>query len=857
MASTYTDGLAVEIIGSGDKAGSWGDVTNNNLKALEQGVRGFSTIALTGTSTTVNLPDGETASETSGDARIRSSVVRFTGASGDHTVTLQVGGTSTGVKTSFIAINALDSTHSLIIDVGGTDATIPNGYAAHVHVNGTTVTNSFANLAVDKIALKNTEIISNETDNEILIGADKVILGDGTGDVTLESNGNNNLIVQTGHTNTGTMTIVDGSNGDISITPHGTGKVVMDKVNIGGGEIDGTPIGANSANTGAFTTLAGTTSVTTPLVTNNAAMSITTTASNGDISITPHSSGKVVMDKVNIGGGEIDATPIGANSANTGAFTTLSATGTSTLAAINASGNIATTGSASITSAAGLALSGAITGATTIGASGEITAGSVDTPDLHNAGTLDISTTGTNPLTIIANSALATIRGGTTALEGNTVTVASNGNAAVNGVLSLGRQGTSTAASYSGQIVAPLRTSESVAVSTTKMLFFGDNGREDAQQIVFNVDDTNSTGSGVNPASQYRFTVGDTGSDNNRFFINNTGIRVYGTGGSGFSDGGYLNFMGNAANTGANGVGLRSNGTTGMEIAVSPGVWGTPAIVSGGDLSVSGSVITPTLTSTGALAINTASNGNLTVAPNGTGTISISSGLDSTSATGGIGLSTSNSRIVFATTSSTYSKGLITFKAKDYGTDGTDGSDSFQFVVNQHGVYLHDDGGQYLNFTSGSGPTGNGIRGDGSSAIEIKSKTGTGGSGTVDNWGRIYHSGMVNGDGAYFEVTQTDVSASSVTTHSTSFSAIPSIVTCYLKCTSDEQGYTTGDHILVSSTSVFDTGHTGLMVTFDGESSDDITVTVGDGGLYVLHKANGNEVALDESKWDLVIKAWK
>ena len=35
MASTYTDGLAVEIIGSGDKAGSWGDVTNNNLKAFQ------------------------------------------------------------------------------------------------------------------------------------------------------------------------------------------------------------------------------------------------------------------------------------------------------------------------------------------------------------------------------------------------------------------------------------------------------------------------------------------------------------------------------------------------------------------------------------------------------------------------------------------------------------------------------------------------------------------------------------------------------------------------------------------------------------------------------------------------------
>ena len=401
MASTYTDGLAIELIGSGDKAGSWGDITNNNLQALEQGIRGFSTIALTGTATTINLPDGGTVSETTGDARIRSSVVKFTGASGDHTVTLQVGSASgANVKTSFIAINALDSTHSLIIDVGGTDATVPNGYAAHIHIDGTTVKNSFANLAIDKLAFKNAEIISNETDNEILIGADKVILGDGTGDVTLESNGNNNLVVQTGNSNTGSMTIVDGSNGDISITPHGTGKVVMDKVNIGGGEIDGTPIGANSANTGDFTTLAGTTSVTTPLVTNSAAMSITTTGSNGNISLTPNGSGSVVMNSVDIGGGAIDATPIGASSASTGRFTTLVATTSidvgaiesDTITSTNGTLGLSTTGGNKITLTANSSsidlISSAISGVNTL--SGSETLVVSNSAFTNSAGTLHV-----------------------------------------------------------------------------------------------------------------------------------------------------------------------------------------------------------------------------------------------------------------------------------------------------------------------------------------------------------------------------------------------------------------------------------------------------------------------------------
>ena len=45
------------------------------------------------------------------------------------------------------------------------------------------------------------------------------------------------------------------TNGDITLSPNGTGEVNISKVDIDGGAIDGTAIGANSASTGAFTTL--------------------------------------------------------------------------------------------------------------------------------------------------------------------------------------------------------------------------------------------------------------------------------------------------------------------------------------------------------------------------------------------------------------------------------------------------------------------------------------------------------------------------------------------------------------------------------------------------------------------------
>ena len=53
----------------------------------------------------------------------------------------------------------------------------------------------------------------------------------------------------------GNKIISTDTNGDIELEPDGTGSVIITKVDVADGEIDGTPIGANSASTGAFTTL--------------------------------------------------------------------------------------------------------------------------------------------------------------------------------------------------------------------------------------------------------------------------------------------------------------------------------------------------------------------------------------------------------------------------------------------------------------------------------------------------------------------------------------------------------------------------------------------------------------------------
>lgn len=411
MASTYTDGLAVEIIGSGDKAGSWGGVTNNNLKALEEGISRYAEVAIGASNTsTLNIPDGQAAY--TDDSEGRSAVIKWTGASGgsDHTVSLTVGG-APSTQANFVAVNGLSNSRSLIIDSSGTSLTIPNGYSASVHIDDSNnIINSLASLSIDKLALGNQEVISNTVDDRVDILTSTLQIGNGSGVAVLESDGtgsvNRDLLLRTSSAAaSGTIRFNDVANGPIEVTPGGTGSVVISKADINAGAIDGTIIGAAAAAAGTFTTvgtssngaitangsgaissgtgaittggaisttgsgsmtsaglLTATGGVSTTAINSASAITVSTTAGNNNINLTPDGTGEVNITKVDIDSGSISGTTItnssvGSSSPSTGAFTTLSATGTSTLVAVNASGNIATTGSGTITSAGKLTVS--------------------------------------------------------------------------------------------------------------------------------------------------------------------------------------------------------------------------------------------------------------------------------------------------------------------------------------------------------------------------------------------------------------------------------------------------------------------------------------------------------------------
>jgi hypothetical protein len=80
MASTYSTNLAIELPGTGDQAGSWGNTTNNNLGTLiEQAISGYVTQAMTtGNTTTITIPNGATGVA-------RNMYIEMTGTGGANT----------------------------------------------------------------------------------------------------------------------------------------------------------------------------------------------------------------------------------------------------------------------------------------------------------------------------------------------------------------------------------------------------------------------------------------------------------------------------------------------------------------------------------------------------------------------------------------------------------------------------------------------------------------------------------------------------------------------------------------------------------------------------------------------------
>ena len=258
MASSYTP-LGVELMVTGENAGTWGTKTNNNLSLFEQLTGGFNSLSIAGGAGTQALTVADGA--TTGTAQFR--MIEFTGSitgnriitipndvenyyilknstSGAYTVQFKYATGSgdtftfatTNKKTAIVFATANDGTNPDIIEVqtGGdvVDDTSPQ-LGGNLDVNGFDIV-STSNADIDLVP---------DGTGDVVLSADTVKVGDAGAAAVLTSNGAGTLTVTTGGatdltlntnsgTNSGVITITDGAGGNIAITPNGSGNIVLD-----------------------------------------------------------------------------------------------------------------------------------------------------------------------------------------------------------------------------------------------------------------------------------------------------------------------------------------------------------------------------------------------------------------------------------------------------------------------------------------------------------------------------------------------------------------------------------------------------------------------------------------------------
>jgi len=200
MASTYSS-LKIELIGTGDQAGTWGNTTNTNLgTALEEAITGSANVTFASSNAAIALTDTN-ATQTARNLR------------------LNLVGTISSVQTLFIpaiekqylVTNGLSN--SVIISNGsnasptGTTVTIPTGRSVTIFNDGTNVAetiNYHASLQVGNLTLSN---ITLTTPLDVPEGGTglanltygSVLVGNNTGNVTLVAPGTaNNVLTSNG-----------------------------------------------------------------------------------------------------------------------------------------------------------------------------------------------------------------------------------------------------------------------------------------------------------------------------------------------------------------------------------------------------------------------------------------------------------------------------------------------------------------------------------------------------------------------------------------------------------------------------------------------------------------------------------
>jgi hypothetical protein len=213
MASSYSTDLKLELMVTGENAGTWGTKTNTNLNLLQQAIAGYQEVSIAGGAQTTALVMTDATI-----SNARNAVVKLSGTiTGNQIVTIP-----DGIEKTYIVENGTTGAFTVqfktVTGTGPTFSTVDKGIK-FVYSNGTDVIDINANLSASSF-----EQINLPTQNELRFedasGGQYIALKAGT---TIASN------------LTFTLPTADGSSGQ-AITTNGSGVLSFSTAGISTGK---------------------------------------------------------------------------------------------------------------------------------------------------------------------------------------------------------------------------------------------------------------------------------------------------------------------------------------------------------------------------------------------------------------------------------------------------------------------------------------------------------------------------------------------------------------------------------------------------------------------------------------------
>ena len=230
MASTYTD-LGLELMATGENAGTWGTKTNANLSLIEQLTGGVNSQAVTdsGTPTALTIADGALT----GTAQQR--VIELTGSiTGARVVTFPLltenfyiikNGTSGAYTVQLKAASGSGATVTFATDDKGYKLIYLDGVATNTGVFEATIGEA------NEVTLTGTQTLTNKTLTSPKIGTSIL---DTNGNELLKLTATSSAVNELTYANaaTGNKPTLTASGGDtnigVSIQPKGSGTITID-----------------------------------------------------------------------------------------------------------------------------------------------------------------------------------------------------------------------------------------------------------------------------------------------------------------------------------------------------------------------------------------------------------------------------------------------------------------------------------------------------------------------------------------------------------------------------------------------------------------------------------------------------